>query len=152
MFPNLLPTTLQTLLATYLWHADVSIRPNALKFELRHAHGLVTNTSRVVFSDISPSSLQSDVFEVYTKRMKVAKPQSQADFFSARARNTERELLWDETDVVGPNVHDRETLKLLAKMTNNAYSQPGAKDWYDLGSEWNSVRDTSKYASTRSVR
>lgn len=141
MFYNFLPTTLQYLLATYLWQADGPSRPNTLKFELRHAHGLVTNTSRVVFSDISPSGLASDVFEVQTNPIKVSKPKSQTDFFNARARNSERELLWDETDVVGPNVHDRETLKLLAEMTNNAYTQPGAKDWYDLGPEWNNVRD-----------
>lgn len=55
-------------------------------------------------------------------------------------RGAQHDLDWDETDVVGPNVHDRETLQMLGKMTNNAYSQPGDKDWYDLGPEWNSVR------------
>ena len=148
MFYNFLPTTIQYLLATYLLQADVSNQPSPLKFELRHAHGLVSNTSRVVFSDITPSSLTSELFEVQTKRLKVPKPRSQSDFFSARIRHTGREPLWDESDTVGPNVHDRETLKMLAKMTNNAYSQPGNKDWYDIGSEWNSVRHTTTVIST----
>lgn len=144
MLYNFLPATIQYLLATYLWRADVSNQPSSLKFELRHAHGLVANTSRVVFSDISPSSLTSEIYEVQTRQQKVSRPRSQSDFFSARIRHTGREPLWDENDIVGPNTHDRETLKLLAKMTNNAYSQPKSKDWYDIGSEWNNVRRISQ--------
>jgi putative lipase involved disintegration of autophagic bodies len=49
-------------------------------------------------------------------------------------------LLWKETDVLGPDVTHRETLLALAKMTSNAYTQPNASDWYDLGSEWNATR------------
>lgn len=49
-------------------------------------------------------------------------------------------LLWEETDVVGPNVTNRMTLQTLAKMTNNAYYEPSEKGWYDLGPDWNAVR------------
>ena len=138
MFYNLLPSALQYLVASYLWQAEATTSPNSLKFELRQTHGLVPNSSRVVFSDISASSLNSNAFEVQTKHLTVPRPRSQADFFSARLGGAE--LLWDETETAGPNVHDRESLKLLAQMTNNAYSQPGEKDWYDLGPDWNNVR------------
>lgn len=140
MIYNLLPAAVQYLLATYLWHANSPKQLSSVKFELRHAHGLVTNTSRVVFSDVAPTSFMSETFEVQTRPIKVSKPKSQSEFFSARFRRTGHEPLWDESDTVGPNVRDRETLRLLAKMTSNAYSHPGNKDWYDIGPEWNSVR------------
>jgi putative lipase involved disintegration of autophagic bodies len=44
--------------------------------------------------------------------------------------------LWDTTDVLGPNVEERETLLTLAKMTANAYTSPTVSDWYTLDS-WN---------------
>jgi lipase ATG15 len=49
-------------------------------------------------------------------------------------------VLWDPTDVLGPNVEDRETLLTLAKMTSNAYTTPtaAASDWYALDG-WNKV-------------
>lgn len=140
MFYNLLPTTIQYLLASYLWGAESPRTTGSMKFELRHTHGLVPNTTRVVFSDVSLSSLAPTIYDVRTKPTKVSKPKSQADFFSARSQRIGLEGLWDETEVVGPNVHDRETLLLLAKMANNAYEEPGSKGWYDLPQEWNTVR------------
>jgi putative lipase involved disintegration of autophagic bodies len=47
--------------------------------------------------------------------------------------------IWQESDILGPNVTERETLLTLAKMTNNAYNKPTDEEWYDLGSDWNSV-------------
>lgn len=47
---------------------------------------------------------------------------------------------WDEIEVEGPDVEDRQTLLLLAKMTNNAYLSPGEQGWYELGDNWNVVR------------
>jgi lipase ATG15 len=47
---------------------------------------------------------------------------------------------WEEDEIVGPDVESRETLLLLAKMTNNAYLEPGEAGWYDLGDGWNAVR------------
>lgn len=49
-------------------------------------------------------------------------------------------LTWDEIPVAGPDVEKRETLLQLAKMTYDAYYEPGDKDWYDLGPDWNTVR------------
>ena len=46
---------------------------------------------------------------------------------------------WDEIEVEGPDVEDRETLLLLAKMTNNAYLMPDEQGWYPLGDHWNVV-------------
>ncbi len=48
-------------------------------------------------------------------------------------------LGWEEDEVVGPDVEKRDTLLELAKMTNNAYLEPGEAGWYDLGGEWNVV-------------
>ena len=47
---------------------------------------------------------------------------------------------WEEISVPGPDVESRETLLQLAKMSNNAYVEPGDPYWYDLGGNWNSVR------------
>lgn len=48
--------------------------------------------------------------------------------------------IWDEDEIVGPDVNDRNTLLTLAKMTSNAYfNGPSEKGWYDLGQEWNNV-------------
>lgn len=49
-------------------------------------------------------------------------------------------LPWDEDEVDGPDVNDRETLLMLAKMTYNAYVQPTDPDWYELGEKWPNVR------------
>jgi lipase ATG15 len=54
----------------------------------------------------------------------------------------ENELLqWDQANVIGPDVESRETLLQLAMMTSNAYATgPDKKaEWYDLGSDWNTV-------------
>ena len=46
---------------------------------------------------------------------------------------------WEPAEVYGPDVQDRETLLLLAKMANNAYTEPDKSDWYDIGPYWNVV-------------
>lgn len=49
-------------------------------------------------------------------------------------------LDWHEEEVPGPDVESRETLQVLAKMTNNAYYDgPQEKGWYDLGGNWTQV-------------
>jgi putative lipase involved disintegration of autophagic bodies len=45
-------------------------------------------------------------------------------------------LIWNEEVVLGPDVQSRETLLLLAKMTNNAYLNPGEAGWYEMGKNW----------------
>ena len=49
-------------------------------------------------------------------------------------------------DVEGPDVESRETLLLLAKMTNNAYLSPGEQGWYELGDRWNVVSVSSAHS------
>jgi lipase ATG15 len=46
------------------------------------------------------------------------------------------DLPWDEDEIIGPDVESRETLLELAKMTNNAYVEPGDPAWYDLEGNW----------------
>lgn len=45
---------------------------------------------------------------------------------------------WEDTEVVAPDVTDRETLRTLAKMTSNAYVIPDGTEWYPL-EDWNAV-------------
>ncbi|EPQ58013.1 alpha/beta-hydrolase [Gloeophyllum trabeum ATCC 11539] len=71
----------------------------------------------------------------------VYRPRSQAAFESARLRSLrdaqDEKVLWDERKVLGPDITDRHTLAQLARMTGNAYSMPGWKNWYDIDPEWN---------------
>jgi putative lipase involved disintegration of autophagic bodies len=46
---------------------------------------------------------------------------------------------WQEDDVDGPAIDKRETVLVLAKMTNNAYLSPGESGWYDMGGNWTAV-------------
>lgn len=48
-------------------------------------------------------------------------------------------LEWDEDEVPGPDVEDRETLLELAKMTSNSYIQSGEVGWYNMSDEWRNV-------------
>ncbi|CAL1703174.1 unnamed protein product [Somion occarium] len=138
MLYNYFPTALQYLLATYVLTPPSA--PQPLRFSLRHEFGL-SNSSKTVFADLRPASqLTYDTYDITTRRVQTYRPRNQEAFFRSRHfdREARRELPWDETDLEGPNVNDRETLLLLAKMTSNAYSRPGEKDWYDLGPDWNS--------------
>ena len=138
MLFDFLPATLQYLITSYLF-AQTPTNGIPLKFSLRHELG-VSTSSRLVFSD-APQVPQfaPELYSVDTKAMRIPRPRSQARFFSARMRGVQDELEWDETDVVGPDVEDRETLLMLAKMANNAYSHPGDQDWYDIGTQYNNV-------------
>ncbi|EIW66796.1 hypothetical protein TREMEDRAFT_45618 [Tremella mesenterica DSM 1558] len=44
---------------------------------------------------------------------------------------------WDDVEVMGPDVRDRQTLMTLAKMASNAYVLPDGGEWYPLGEQWN---------------
>lgn len=48
------------------------------------------------------------------------------------------ELEWEEDEIVVPDVGDVWTLRQLAIMSNNAYTQPG--EWWELDKPWNVVR------------
>ncbi len=117
-----------------------------MKFELRHAHGLSNDSSRVVFMDVprSQSEFLSPSFEVNTRQLAIPRPRSYSRFFDARReRDGQHVLDWNDEQVPGPDINDRQTLLMLAKMTNNAYYEPGEKGWYDLNPEWNIVRISS---------
>ena len=145
MLIDLLPTALQYLLTSYLFSAPAPAPTHTpLNFALRHELG-VADAARLVLSDVPRSSMfAQETFSVDTRSVIVPRARSQARFFSARMRGAQDDLDWDDTDVVGPNVRDRQTLQMLAKMSNNAYSQPGEKDWYELDSLYNTVRVTSR--------
>ncbi|RPD55704.1 alpha/beta-hydrolase [Lentinus tigrinus ALCF2SS1-7] len=135
MLFDILPRALQLLLASSLWSPSPQSPPDTrLRFELRHEHAL-SNTSRVVFSDVAPSAdFALGGSSIRAKRTTVHKPVSQA-LSGVRFRGGD--LTWDTTEVDGPDVQDREALLLLAKIANNAYTASGAKDWYDIGPDWN---------------
>jgi hypothetical protein len=141
---SLLPVAIQTLLTSILW-TDTNDATTPLRFQLRHEHA-VSNASRVVFSDTVPS-LVPEVYGVNTRRVVSHRPSSMPAFSNARLRSLRHAqndaLLWKESDILGPNVKERETLLTLAKMTSNAYNQPADKAWYDLDSNWNSVSNIS---------
>lgn len=141
MLYNYLPSALQYLLATYIL-APQAASPGPLRFGLRHEFGL-TNSSRPVFSSVhSTSQLAYDAYEITTQRTQTYRPRNQDAFFRSRysSREARPELGWEETELEGPDVNDRETLLMLAKMSANAYERPGQKDWFDLGPDWNNVR------------
>ena len=137
MLYNLLPTTLQLFLTSLLWHPRPSSSPSRLQFQLRHQHAL-SNTSRVIFSDTNPDlAFTMNELSVRTAKTTVHKPASQALLRSARLRGGS--VPWEPAEVDGPDIQDRETLLLLAKMANNAYTEPDKSDWYDIGPNWNVV-------------
>lgn len=147
MFPNLLPNTLQYLLTSFLWSKDSSSYkpPAPLRFELRHQHA-VSDSSRIIFSDVRPGSFafRPEEYGVGTKPTTVHRPTSR-DLFSSARWNGLISVPWDEIEVEGPDIHDRETLLTLAKMTNNAYTVPENSDWYDLGPGWVNEVHTSSH-------
>ena len=118
-----------------------------LVFELRHQHG-VTPEGAIVFNDPlrtqqALSLARSSSHSVSTRHIRRTRPRSQEAFQSARTRSRlfrENTVIdWDEDEIEAPNVEKRETLLSLAKMTNNAYLEPGETGWYELGKEWNVV-------------
>ena len=143
MLYNFLPTTLQLFLTSLLWHSPSTPPSPTLQFQLRHHHAL-SNTSRVIFSDTNPElAFAVDAFSIPTKPMTVHRPASQALLRSARFRGGN--VPWEPSEVYGPDVQDRETLLLLAKMASNAYTEPDKSDWYDI-SPWNIVSTFLNFA------
>ncbi|KAH9928370.1 alpha/beta-hydrolase [Fomitopsis serialis] len=142
----MLLSTVTGLLALFLpWiHDDLKpVSPKTLNFQLRHYHA-VSSEAKVVFHDARPS--QSLVapppeYALRSRTIKTRRPVSLSAFAEARTRSirfAQSALLdWDEDEVLGPDVESRETLLELAKMTNNAYLEPGETGWYELGGGWN---------------
>lgn len=153
----MLPLTLTSFLVPLLnlWSHRHSVpqhqhQSNPLRFELRHLHAVSPN-AHVVFSDVSPAQLKAlgtDENASYTIQRTVPLMTYRPPSFNALidARKSKWDSLkqsaaidWKEEVIVGPDVESRETLLVLAKMTNNAYLNPGEKGWYDLGENWTTV-------------
>jgi len=115
-------------------------RNDSLRFELRHYHALSPD-NHVVFSDVPPAAqLTKTPYVVRTRSITTFRPSSLDQFNLARShlRRTEDwdAQLWEEDEVIGPDVENRSTLLELAKMTNNAYVKPDSHDWYKLERNW----------------
>lgn len=118
-----------------------------LNFELRHLHAVASNSSRIIFADVSPDKPQAvqgysnGSYPIRTRPITTHRPSSFSAFARARTRALrfgENEWLdWEEEEVLGPDVESREVLLHLAKMTNNAYVDPDDPAWYDLNEGWN---------------
>ncbi|KAF8623624.1 hypothetical protein AX17_007326 [Amanita inopinata Kibby_2008] len=148
MLPSMLTSILVHILSFFFSSNDIQSGPppqpapkdTRLHFELRHFHA-VSSAARVAFSD-APSSLTTNA--VLTRSMATFKPPSFGEFSRVRSLSlkggnhtaTEQRLHWDEEEIIGPNVESRETLLELAKMTNNAYVEPGSGEWYELDGDW----------------
>ncbi|QRV86814.1 Lipase (class 3) [Ceratobasidium sp. AG-Ba] len=155
--------TTRSLLALFLSVTLSSVALDAETFTLRHVHSSHVDTGRIrwanVPDDIVSASLLAEptldgssthTHTLQTRRTTIHRPISQEAFHAARQRRKEKSLFgrlalgkewgqslgWDEDDVEGPAVDKRETILVLAKMTNNAYLQPTESGWYDLGGNW----------------
>lgn len=114
-------------------------QPAHLQFELRHFHA-VSSDARVLFQDVHSTSFQASsstrpsYYSLRTRRTRVHRPASQAAFEHARVMSARYaqsvQVDWDEDEIEAPDTEDRQTLLLLAKMTNNAYLEPGELGLY----------------------
>ncbi|KAI0783980.1 alpha/beta-hydrolase [Irpex lacteus] len=127
------------------WFVQPSSIDKSLVFELRHQHA-VTPEGAIVFNDISRAQqalvhAPTSSLAVSTARIRRTRPKSQEAFQYARTRSRlfkETAVLdWEEDEIEAPDMERRETLLTLAKMTNNAYLEPGEAGWYELGKGWN---------------
>ncbi|EPQ54234.1 alpha/beta-hydrolase [Gloeophyllum trabeum ATCC 11539] len=115
-------------------------RTPGLQFGLRHEHA-VSTTGRVVFKDALTQAIPS-AYTLHTKDITAYHPSLRSDAIARIGRASSihsqvcEDQLWEEEEVLGPDVESRETLLELAKMTNNAYVEPDDSQWYDLGSNW----------------
>lgn len=147
MFSSL-PGALQLLLAPLLLFHNTVTPPDQVPaahihktFHLRHQHA-ISNDSRILLSDV-PASFLSSRYRAKTQVIKSFRPSSLSAFNDARRRVMESfetpADLWGEVDVPAPDTEDRATLLELAKMSNNAYFEPGSKGWYTLDPTVNNV-------------
>jgi lipase ATG15 len=131
------------------------VKPPPVTLHLRHLHS--TNASRVLFADVAPEAISPNnnaahaqtSYTLDTVLQNTHRPSSFAAHAQARMNAMRRgaglsptngsagELTWEEDEVIGPDVTNRETLLMLAKMTSNAYVFPEEKGWYDVGGKWN---------------
>lgn len=152
-----LPLAIQTLVSTFLWTAEPPLTDDLppLTFELRHQHAL-TDTSRIVFSDVKPSAgfAQQNVYRVPRRRMKIPRPPSKESFAAARKMSMEQgmsmSLDWRDDEVDGPDVSTKDALLQFAHMAFNAYYPDNTTEWYDVSDRgWDKVRSSCIAPSVR---
>lgn len=136
-----------------------------LHLELRHLHA-TTSDARVVFSDVSQAQLKALAVDgtastsytiQYTVPLTTYRPPSFDAYINARRSSWDASvqsaaLDWREEVIPGPDMGSRETLLLLAKMTNNAYLNPGEAGWYEMGENWTVVSGCGPCESVVIVR
>ncbi|KAI0077056.1 alpha/beta-hydrolase [Panus rudis PR-1116 ss-1] len=140
---------------------------DVLRFDLRHYHAVTREAKVLFHDVTSDETYSGDgrrigrtttigedhtsAYNLQTRRIKSRKPRSFDAYIQARRRSyphlyssdsdqeAEAELFeWDDEEaVIAPDTESRETLLQLAKMTNNAYLEPGEAGWYDLDGKWN---------------
>lgn len=152
MLPSTTLSILQPLLALFY---PTTTTDSRIPFELRQLHA-ISPEGHVVFSDITQqSSLAAVDYSVNTRKIKSSRPSSPEAYSNARTRSIKFgqsvSLDWDEEEVLAPDVEDRDTLLVLAKMTNNAYLEPNETQWYDLGNNWTAVRAFQHLRATSSL-
>ena len=155
MLPSLFLSLFNSLSSVfYLPYQLVAPAPSTaaprLTFQLRHLHA-VSEHGHVLLSDVDRTShvgnlttYASEEYTIDTRLLSSFRPPSFDAVRNARYRSMkfgQTTLLdWGEEEIAGPDVESRETLLVLAKMTNNAYLQPDEKEWYPLGGNWTTVR------------
>lgn len=126
---------------------------------LPNAYSTASITPQILFNDVllpptGPRIISEDYTAagerpatLKTRRQTVARPRTQSSEYQHLRKLSIVEdydmagsLEWDEVETEVPDVGDRPTLLELAKITGDAYSLPGDKDWYDVDGNWNSVR------------
>jgi putative lipase involved disintegration of autophagic bodies len=133
---HLLPQSLSLLIASLLWPSKPISSSPSLTFQLRHQYGIASD-SRTVFADVSAALVSQEgantVYVVDTQSIQTHKPGELS--------------VWSETEVLGPNVTNRETLRQLALMTSNAYEMNSSSaGWYNLGPDWNNAVRVANYS------
>ncbi|KAF8328844.1 alpha/beta-hydrolase [Cantharellus anzutake] len=112
-----------------------------LNFQLRHFHTLAPDGKTVLFQDVAHASLQAmPRYPIRVKPTKRHRPSSQAAFHEFRRlskRSMSSRVNWEEDTIPGPDISSNETLGVLARMSFNAYNEPGDSGWYDLEGQWN---------------
>lgn len=131
-----------TLLSTLIYASNVQSLPNQVLFHATQAHeSTLAADADNVQTIFSPSD--SSNFKIRTRTQTVHQPRFPSDIMRIRERSLRLQqseaIEWVQKEVIAPDVTDRETLQELAKMTGNAYAQPGHSNWYNISSRWNTV-------------
>lgn len=122
----------------------------SVELQLRQYHAVAAD-AQILFHDadeqqfdsayVPPSTYPS--YAIRTKRTTSNRPFSFDEYMHTRSLSIRgepyRQVEWGEDEVTAPDVGSRQTLLELAKMTNNAYLEPGEVGWYDLNGQWNVV-------------